>query len=85
VSRRLIVPSRRALRAPMSSRPAAITTGRRHGMVAYGSRAGRLLWTLSDSEAGFISGIYSAGYVTAVPVAIGRLRGNPIYRGVGEQ
>jgi len=29
------------------------------------------LWTLSDSEAGFISGIYFAGYVSAVPLASG--------------
>ena len=29
------------------------------------------LWTLSDSEAGFISGIYFAGYVLAVPLASG--------------
>jgi MFS family permease len=29
------------------------------------------LWTLSDSEAGFISGIYFAGYVIAVPLASG--------------
>ena len=27
------------------------------------------LWTLRDSEAGFISGIYFAGYVVAVPLA----------------
>src|ERR1700756_1323263 len=29
------------------------------------------LWNLSDSEAGFISGIYFAGYVFAVPLASG--------------
>jgi MFS family permease len=29
------------------------------------------LWTLSDSEAGFISGIYFLGYVIAVPLASG--------------
>ena len=29
------------------------------------------LWALSDSEAGFISGIYFAGYVLAVPLASG--------------
>jgi MFS family permease len=29
------------------------------------------LWTLSDSQAGFISGIYFAGYVLAVPLASG--------------
>jgi MFS family permease len=29
------------------------------------------LWTLSDSEAGFISGIYFAGYVIVVPLASG--------------
>jgi MFS family permease len=29
------------------------------------------LWMLSDSEAGFISGIYFAGYVIAVPLASG--------------
>ena len=29
------------------------------------------LWTLSDSEAGLISGIYFAGYVSAVPLASG--------------
>jgi MFS family permease len=29
------------------------------------------LWTLSDSEAGFISGVYFAGYVLAVPLASG--------------
>ena len=29
------------------------------------------LWTLSDSEAEFISGIYFAGYVIAVPLVSG--------------
>jgi MFS family permease len=29
------------------------------------------LWTQSDSEAGFISGIYFVGYVIAVPLASG--------------
>ena len=29
------------------------------------------LWTLSDSEAGLISGIYFAGYVIAVPLVAG--------------
>jgi MFS family permease len=29
------------------------------------------LWTLSDSEAGFVSGIYFVGYVIAVPLASG--------------
>jgi hypothetical protein len=48
--------------------------GRRHGRVRQLSALQpefQRLWTQSDSEAGFISGIYFVGYVIAVPLASG--------------